>query len=255
VLDRVRGIVVADAVLARRSMDLLHGHGDTKKARWWPFRPLAAGRIDSLDECFIRYMILGMNRQEARSYASPLRTEQARATALRIMEAAIRVLERRPAALSIPAVAREAGVSVPTVYHHFGDKAGLISAVSDHLDQSEFLEPPTQPTSPAGLADHVRSVFPRLDGRRALMAPAFRLPEGERVRREQIAERVAMVRTALAPVESEFDPSAFDHLAAIVTVLGTSETVGLLLDHLNLTMTDAAEAVAWAITKLSMEEP
>jgi AcrR family transcriptional regulator len=195
-----------------------------------------------------------MNNQVVRTYASPLRAEQAKATALRIVEAAIRVLERGPAELSIPAVAREAGVSVPTVYHHFGDKAGLISAVSDHLDQSEFLEPPMQPTSPAGLADHVRSVFPRLDGRRALMAPAFRLPEGEVVRREQIAERVTMIRTALAPVEPGFDPASFDHLAAIVTVLCTSETVGLLQDHLDLTMADAAEAVAWAVTKLSREE-
>lgn len=209
----------------------------------------------SLTKRSIRYTITIVNSQGARSYASPLRAEQARATALRIVEAAIRVLERGPAELSIPAVAREAGVSVPTVYHHFGDKAGLISAVSDHLDQSEFLEPPMQPTSPAEMAEHVRSVFPRLDGRRALMAPAFRLPEGERVRREQIAERVAMIRTALAPVEPGFDAASFDHLAAIVTVLCTSETVGLLQDHLNLSMADAAEAVAWAVTKLSKEEP
>ena len=209
----------------------------------------------TLTERHIHYTIQIVNSQAPRSYSSPLRVEQARATALRIVEAAIRVLERGPAELSIPAVAREAGVSVPTVYHHFGDKAGLVRAVSDHLDQSEFLEPPMQPTSPAEIADHIRSVFPRLDGRRALMAPAFRLPEGELVRREQIAERVAMVRTALASVESEFDPPAFEHLAAIVTVLCTSETVGLLQDHLNLTMADAAEAVAWAVTKLSMEEP
>jgi AcrR family transcriptional regulator len=195
-----------------------------------------------------------MNSRVVRTYASPLRAEQAKATALRIVEAAIRVLERGPAELSSPAVAREAGVSVPTVYHHFGDKAGLISAVSDHLDQSEFLEPPMQPTSPGELADHVRSVFPRLDGRRALMAPAFRLPVGEVVRREQIAERVTMIRTALAPVARGFDPLTFDRLAAIVTVLCTSETVGLLQDHLNLTMADAAEAVAWAVTKLSKEE-
>jgi AcrR family transcriptional regulator len=195
------------------------------------------------------------NQRGVRTYASPLRTEQARATALRVVEAAIRVLEHGPAELSIPAVAREAGVSVPTVYHHFGDKAGLIRAVSDHLDQSEFLEPPMQPTSPAGLADHVRSVFPRLDGRRALMAPAFRLAEGEMVRREQIAGRIAMIRASLAPVEPCFDPPTFDRLAAIVTVLCTSETVGLLQDHLNLTMADAAEAVAWAVTKLSKEEP
>jgi AcrR family transcriptional regulator len=196
-----------------------------------------------------------MKRKTARSYASPLRAEQAKATALRIVDAAIRVLERRPADLSIPAVAAEAGVSVPTVYHHFGDKAGLISAVSDHLDRSALVERPAQPTTPAELANHARSVFPRLNGRHALMAPAFRLPEGEAVRRDQIAERVAMVRTALAPVEPGFDPVSFERLVAILTVLSTSETVGMLQGYLDLTPTDAAEAVAWAITQLTLEEP
>jgi hypothetical protein len=87
------------------------------------------------------------------------------------------------------------------------------------------------------------------------MAPAFRLPEGEVVRRQQIAERVAMIRAALAPVEPLFDAPTFERLASIVTVLCTSETVGLLQDHLNLTIAEAAEAVAWAVTKLSKEEP
>ena len=191
---------------------------------------------------------------DTREYKSPLRAEQVKATALRILEATIRVLERGPTELSIPAVAREAGVSVPTVYSRFGDKSGLISAVSDHLDRSMFVEAPIQPTTPAEMAEHVRSLFPRLNGRRALMAPAFRLPEGEAVRREQIAERVAMVRTALGPVEPGFDPTSFERLTAIVTVLCTSETVGLLQGHLHLTGPDAAEAIAWAVTKLSKEE-
>ena len=190
-----------------------------------------------------------------RPYRSELRAEQAEATARRIVEATIRVLERGPAELSIPAVAREAGVAVPTVYHHFGDKAGLIRSVSDHLDRSQLSEPPPTATSPADLADHVRAVFPLLDGRRALMAPAFRLADGQAVRREQVAERVAMVRAALAPVRRNFDRRSFDRLAAIVTVLCTSETLGLLEDHLHLTADEAAEAVAWALATLTREEP
>ena len=37
------------------------------------------------------------------------------------------------ASLSIPAVAREAGVSVPTVYRHFGTKDDLLAAVYPHV--------------------------------------------------------------------------------------------------------------------------
>jgi AcrR family transcriptional regulator len=65
---------------------------------------------------------------ETRSYRSELRAEQARATRDRILEATLRVMARGLASLSIPEVAREAGVSVPTVYRHFGDLDALLDA-------------------------------------------------------------------------------------------------------------------------------
>jgi hypothetical protein len=139
------------------------------------------------------------------------------------------------------------------VHHHYSDKAGLVSAVSDHLDQSEFLEPPTQPTSPAEIVEHIRAVFPRLDGRRAhgpgVPAPRRRSGPAPADRR---ASRHDPHRART--VESCFDAVTFDHLTSIVTVLCTSETVGRLEDQLDLTITEAAEAVAWAVTKLSKEE-
>ncbi len=193
-----------------------------------------------------------MNTRSARSYQSPLREDQAEATARRIVEAAIRVLERNPAALSEPAVAREAGVAVPTVYHHYNDKAALTRAVSDSLDATAGLVP-LSATSPAALAEHIRSVFPRLNGRHALMAPAFRTAEGDAVRREQMARRAARVRASLAAVSARMDAADFENLVSIVTVLCTSETLGLLEKYLGLTGEDAGAAVAWAIIRLSEE--
>jgi AcrR family transcriptional regulator len=49
-----------------------------------------------------------------------LRAAQAQATRARILEATVNVMARGVASVSIPAVAREARVSVPTVYRHFG---------------------------------------------------------------------------------------------------------------------------------------
>jgi AcrR family transcriptional regulator len=191
---------------------------------------------------------------ERRTYRSALREDQAQATALRIVEAALRVLERGIAVLSIAAVAREAGVSVQTVYHHFGDKIGLVRAVSDHLDRASVGGEALPPAdSPSGLAAHVRFVFPRLDGRNALMAPALAGPEGAALRKEWLADRSEMVRTALAEAESRMSPSDFDHLVAVVTILCTSQTLGVMHEYLGLSVDDAAGAVAWAIFKLSGE--
>lgn len=194
-----------------------------------------------------------MDMRTAREYHSTLREDQAEATARRIVEAAVRVLGRGPATFSIPAVAREAGVAVPTVYHHYGDKAALVRAVSEHLDKATGLGPPPPMTTPAAIAKHIRSVSPLLDGRHALMAPALRTPEGTAVRREQIAERRAMVRGALAGVLSRLDPADSEKLVSIVTVLCTSEMLGLLQEYLGLSGEEAGAAVAWAITHLSEE--
>ena len=194
--------------------------------------------------------------QRTRSYRSVLREEQAEATALRIVEAAVRILQGRPALLSVPAVAREAGVSVATVYHHFSGKEKLIRAVSDYLDrhQTGWTEEPRRPTSPEELAAHVRVIAPLLNGRQALMAPALRLPEGDAVRREQMADRISFVTGALAALSERMPPEDYDNLISIATVLCTSETFGLLQEHLGLSPQGAGEAVAWAIANLTQEQ-
>ena len=104
--------------------------------------------------------------------------------------------------------------------------------------------------SPAALARHVRETFPRLNGRHALMAPAFRTAEGEAFRKRQLAQRVAGVRSALDPLSAGMPPEDFESLASIIAVLCTSETLGLLEEQLGLTGEQAGEAVAWAITRL-----
>src|SRR6266498_5210857 len=72
-------------------------------------------------------------RRLSRAYDSELRAEQADATRRKILDALVRTMGRGVAGLSIPAVAREAGVSVPTVYRHFKSKAALVAALSPHL--------------------------------------------------------------------------------------------------------------------------
>jgi AcrR family transcriptional regulator len=72
-------------------------------------------------------------KTKTRTYESPLREEQLEQTRERILEATARVVAAKDGTLSIPAVAREAAVSVPTVYRHFGTKEDLITALGEHF--------------------------------------------------------------------------------------------------------------------------
>lgn len=71
-------------------------------------------------------------RKVKRNYTSPARDEQALATRRRIREAAERLfLADGFVATSMTAIAREAGVSRPTVFNVFGSKVELLKEVAD----------------------------------------------------------------------------------------------------------------------------
>jgi len=69
-----------------------------------------------------------------RAYKSEIRAQQAELTRHRILEAAVRVATGRHADLSFKAIAKEAGVSTPTVYRHFPTRDDLFQAVFHHYD-------------------------------------------------------------------------------------------------------------------------
>lgn len=82
-----------------------------------------------------------MSREpERRKYDSLRRTEQALMTRAGIAEAARRLFVAHGwAATTVRDVAREAGVSVPTVYSAYGDKPGLLRALADSADAGAGL--------------------------------------------------------------------------------------------------------------------
>src|SRR4026207_1998738 len=99
---------------------------------------------------------------KGRPYSSQLRTEQAEETRSRILDATIRVMARGVGTLSIPDVAGEAGVSVPTVYRHFGSKGALLAAVHPHLGRRAGIGDVGEPTSGDEFRETGRAIFSRL---------------------------------------------------------------------------------------------
>lgn len=78
--------------------------------------------------------------QTSRPYHSPRRLEQAEATRQAILQAARKLFaERGYQATTLQAVAREAEVSVPTIYVVFGSKAAILSALVKSAGAAEDI--------------------------------------------------------------------------------------------------------------------
>src|SRR4026207_1350213 len=74
--------------------------------------------------------------QKKRMYRSPLRDERANQTRTRILDGLVQVMAHNGIAeLSIPLVAKEAGVSIPSVYRYFPTKKALITALDEYAHQ------------------------------------------------------------------------------------------------------------------------
>src|SRR5687768_9693436 len=116
------------------------------------------------DESYIRDMTRLVNdTTSTRRYRSELRAQQVDDTRSRILEAALRVMADGFASVSIPNVAREAGVSVPTVYRHFKTKQVLLDALYPYLISRSGYTTPPPPTSVAELRQGVIEYLGHLD--------------------------------------------------------------------------------------------
>jgi AcrR family transcriptional regulator len=180
-----------------------------------------------------------------RAYSSELREEQARNTRGRILDAVIAALARQEN-LSVPALAKAAGVSVPTVYRYFPTREALMDATQDAI--GERLRRP-------GWADTFQDYVARIPDRfawferngdliRAILGSAIGrdLIHAVRRRREKLLEKVVGARLAKR--------AGGRARIAILSVLDDASTWRLLRDGWGLSLEEAAAASAWATQAL-----
>lgn len=149
--------------------------------------------------------------------------------------------------MSIPAVAREAGVSVPTVYRHFATKRDLLAAVYPHSVRGAGLDELVRPRSMDELLGGLRTYFERTDSLGDLARVAMASPASEEVRALSMPDRLAMFRRiadSVVPKPSEADR---DRIARLLVILTTSSALRMWRDHLGLTVDEAAEDVDWIV--------
>jgi len=185
-----------------------------------------------------------------RAYRSELRAEQAEATRARILDATGRVIAGGLASLSIPAVAREAGVSVPTIYRHFATKRDLLSAVYPHVVRQAGFNELVIPRSMDELLEGLPAYFERTDSLGDLARIAMASPASEEVRALNMPDRIAMFRRiaeSILPRPSDVDR---DRIARLLVILTASSALRMWRDHLGSSVDEAADDVDWVIHAL-----
>jgi len=176
-----------------------------------------------------------------------LRAAQAQTTRARILEATLSVMARGVATVSIPAVAREAGVSVPTVYRHFGTKRDLLAAVFPHVVRRAGLDELAPPRSIDELGNGVRALFERIDSAGDLARAASASPAAEEVRRVDMPARLEMSRRLADSIVPELTPGDRDRIARLLTILISASALRVWRDHLGSTVEEAATDIEWVI--------
>ncbi len=177
-----------------------------------------------------------------------LRAAQAQATQARILDATVSVMARGVASVSIPAVAREAGVSVPTVYRHFRTKHDLLAAIFPHVLRRAGLDDLVPPRSIDDLGRGVRDLFERVDSAGDLARAAAVSPAADEVRRVDMPARLEMSRRIADSIEPKLTPGDRDRIARLLTILISASALRVWRDHLGSTVEEAANDIDWVIS-------
>ena len=190
------------------------------------------------------------NNSPVREYRSELRAEQAEETRKRILDATLRVMAAGIASVSIAAVAREAGVSVPTVYRHFGTKSELLAALYPHLVRRVGMYEMAPPRSVEEFRRAIRSIFDRLDVFDDLTRAAVASPAAEQARSVTMPDRLRLTGQfvdTIAPGLSEADRK---RITRVMVILTTSSALRTWRDHLGASVDDATDDVEWVLRSL-----
>ncbi len=186
-------------------------------------------------------------KPQPREYRSELRARHTEETRTRILEAALRVISAGFASISIPYVAREAGVSVPTVYRHFKTKQDLLDALYPYALHRAGLSMPPPPTTVAELRQAVIDYIGRLDSLDDVTRAGMASPASEEIRARSIGRRYAVFRPLVESIEPPLSKANRERVLRLIVVLTQSSALRMLHDHLGQSPEQVAADVDWFV--------
>jgi AcrR family transcriptional regulator len=186
-----------------------------------------------------------------RAYRSAVREAQAQQTRERILETTHGILERDGVAgLTIPIVAREAGVSIPTVYRHFPTPGDLLVAFF------QWFRPRVGMTVERLLgtsAETVRALprenFPKFEKHGEVLRALMDSPDANRVRQGSVNDRAE--RAAAMFDAPGWSKRKLQAAVGAIYAMQTPQTWRWLRDTWGLDAKQAELAATWAIQILS----
>lgn len=188
--------------------------------------------------------------KEKKAYRSSLRQEQMRRTREQILDALVRTIGQGVAGLSIPAVAREAGVSIPTIYRHFHNKQELVAALGGYLMQKMGLASMQPPRSLDDLLAFTRYGFVKAGDMDEAVKIIAVSELGSQIRRDAMPLRIKMLEDALAEELAPLNEQDRVRLRNMILVLTSSAMIRAFNEYLDLSGEAAADTVEWAIRLL-----
>jgi AcrR family transcriptional regulator len=168
-----------------------------------------------------------------------------------IMEGLIRTMANGAVTWSIPEVAREAGVSVPTIYRYFRTKQELVEGLSAYVVRKAGLAAMQPPQNPQELVAVVRKMYLQSEGMSEAMKMASVSELAQEIRKESIPMRLKMIEAALAPVLPSFSGEERVYLVRMVLLLTSSALIRAFDQYLDLAGAEAANTISWAIFALT----
>ena len=146
-------------------------------------------------------------------------------------------------ALSLPEAAATAGAALRTVYHHFPDPEGRLTALAEWAE--EQLGPTPSIEGVDDLPDHVRRAYARAAKRVDLARAIYVSGVAQDVRTRRLRARRNDIAALLTGLGAPAEPTA--RAITTVSLLASTEAGIPLVDVHGLTMEEAGEAAAQAV--------
>jgi AcrR family transcriptional regulator len=177
--------------------------------------------------------------------STTLRDDQRAATRQRIVRAvSALVADEHPASISVPAVARRAGVGVATVYRYFPTKELLLDAAAH-----EVVTPSAArlPVSFDELRPSLAAAWGELEEQLPLVRGQFASPVGRELHRRRWEAKHAAMAEVLRADGVDPDGPRGRRLLGVADVLTSSTALLELRDKAGVPVAGAAEWCAWAV--------
>lgn len=187
-----------------------------------------------------------------REYSSRLREEQAEQTRERILESVAAMLRAGDLEeISFASVARNAGVSVPTVYRYFPSRDALFEGVQEWLNRE--LKAPPFPKSWEDLAEGSTAMFAYYENARDIFKTAMVTSLFREVGQANRRRRDRAVAELLSPLTRHLDERRANAIHAMLRLIYGFEGFSFMRERFGSTPEEIAEVVAWATRTLTAQ--